>query len=869
MKKYLHSIAVLALALGSATIAWADNVVYGLIPSYTYGARTTSVDLDQVNTTAATKLTPGFGYENAQEVMCGVTAGDKYFAFVKVTDPDTYEENIELTTFNFTTQNIVTVNNFSYVYGKPGYNVSGMAYDETSGTLYATEIGFDDNDSYVTNVYSVDQTTGEMTKVTALPAQYQAIASDHNGGFYLVQLNTTDKNTYPNLYKMSSSFEVTPVVENTSVASGYSSNNSLAVSEDGKTVYFIASKKVIAFDTTAKTVSLKGELSDALAAASYGKSSADGTHNEKPASEKKNTRFLVQTWTYGSSMGDIPDNVVSKREFYHYNQDGNLISQASTARQYGDTGLSDVFAPYYWTKVSFDENKNMTSKDIYQWGPYDYDDFAWKLTKNNESYTYDENGRLATKTDASHIFEYTYDEDGHLATMKKYIKSTKKLSQTITYSNYDENGNALMYVSDGTWDSDKYSAQLTYDNDGNKVEEFQYTETIDPSYPDMPVTTPKQYEKWTYNDNVLALYEKFTYDEEQNEVPNYKTEYTPVDGNTDVLDVRNYSYTNGTWYPEGKPERNFYTDFSGMDEMTKMDFAAENDPEQAATVDLGFSIPAMAFTQNCIMVIYRDGLPADTLTTEEMFNLADEETGYVIYKDKGVKNGTHTYFLQPQFAANSEFGPLDAEGGESSEETEWTGYYSTMPVDVEVNTELPAVTDLKLTNGRVETTGNIATGKTTTYYATLSWKNPENADQYGFVKNSIYFESAGVAEKDTADIAADKAEVMLYGDDEKAYVLTTYTLGKVKSESIDVKIKDIENLATGIETVAEDGTKISFNGRNISLGNNANVTVFSLNGQKVLENNNVNSVSLDMPAATYIITVEKNGKVSAYKYNVK
>ena len=137
------------------------------------------------------------------------------------------------------------------------------------------------------------------------------------------------------------------------------------------------------------------------------------------------------------------------------------------------------------------------------------------------------------------------------------------------------------------------------------------------------------------------------------------------------------------------------------------------------------------------------------------------------------------------------------------------------------------------------------------------------------MKNSTYFESAGVAEKDTADIAADKAEVMLYGDDEKAYVLTTYQLGKVKSESIDVKIKDIENLATGIETVAEDGTKISFNGRNISLGNNANVTVFSLNGQKVLENTNVNNVSLDMPAATYIITVEKNGKVSAYKYNVK
>lgn len=867
MKKYLHSIAVLALALGSATMAWADNVVYGLIPSYTYGARTTSVDLDKVNSTAATTLTPGFAYDNAQEVMCGVTAGDKYFAFVKTLDPNTYDENIELATFNFTTENIVTVNNFSYTYGKPGYNVSGMAYDKVNDVLYAMEIGFDENDSYVTNVYSVDQTTGEMTKVTSLPARYEAITADNKGGFYLMQMQKKDDKYYPYLYKMSSSFEISPAVENTTVATGYSANFSLAASDDGKTVYLIIGKNVIAFDTDAKTTTLKGTLSDNLAAVSYGKSTADGTHNEKPASAKKNTRFLVEAWTYGSHMGDIPNDVVSEREYYHYNQDGKLINQASTSRQYSNTGISDMFAPYYWTKVGFDENANMTSKDIYQWGPYDYDDFAWKLTKNNESYTYDENGRLATKSDSRYNYEYAYDEDGHLATMKKYIKSSNKLEQTITYTNYDENGNALMYVSEGTWDN--YSAQLTYDNDGNKLEEYQYTEVVDPNDPEMPVTTPKQYEKWTYNDNILALYEKYAYDEEQNEIPTYKTEYTPVDGNTNVIDVKNYSYTNGTWYPEGKPERDFYTDFEGTNEMTAMEFMAENDPEQPATVDIMFTLPQLAYSQNSIMVIYRDGLPIDSLTTVDMFTIADPETGAVTYQDKGVKNGTHTYFLQPKFAENSEFEPLDAEDGESSEETEWTGYYSTMPMDVEINTELPAVTDLKLASGRVVTEGNLATGKITTYYATLSWKNPENAADYGFVKNSIYFESAGVAEKDTADIAADKAEVMLYGDDEKAYVLTTYQLGKVKSESIDVKIKDIENLATGIETVAEDGTKISFNGRNISLGNNANVTVFSLNGQKVLENSNVNSVSLDMPAATYIITVEKNGKVSAYKYNVK
>lgn len=42
MKKYLlSSLFVLGLALYSTVAAWAENVVYGLMPSSTYGARTT------------------------------------------------------------------------------------------------------------------------------------------------------------------------------------------------------------------------------------------------------------------------------------------------------------------------------------------------------------------------------------------------------------------------------------------------------------------------------------------------------------------------------------------------------------------------------------------------------------------------------------------------------------------------------------------------------------------------------------------------------------------------------------------------------------------------------------------------------------
>lgn len=867
MKKYLlNSIAVFALTISSTTMAWADNVVYGLTSSYTYGARTTSVDLDKVNSSEALKVSPGFGYSDAKDVICGTTAGDKYFAFVKVTDPVSYDENVTLATFNFTTENVVVVNDFSYVYGKPGYNVSGMTYDKSSETLYATDVRSDDEGNYFTDLYSVDQETGSMTLATSFAGQYKSIASDGKGGFYLVGLTIDEKwKTYPELYKSSSSYEVTKVVTNTTLTSSNTNCNSLVVGEDGKTIYFLTGKNVIVFDTEAGTTTLKGTLSDAVYAASYGKSSADGTHNEKPVTTKK--RFLVEKWTYGSSMGDISNDVVSKKYYYNYNTDGKLINEGSVARIYtNDDEASETFNPYYWTKVNFDENGNIASTDIYQWGPYDYDDYAWKKTTTTTTYTYNEDGKIATETSSTEIKEYSYNENGTLNTEKITSKRSGQWLQTKTYSNYDDNGNALHYDSDGAYDSYKYSVELQYDNDGNKVEEYRYTTTVDPNNPEFPITTPKQYETWTYDNNTPQLYEKFVFDDQLNQIPTYKTEYTAVDGNSDIIQEKSYSYNNGNWYEDGRPTRSFYTDFSNMEEMTAMQSLVEVNPKLKNTVNVMFTIPQMAWTSNTMFVIYRDGLPVDSLVNP--WDMIDETGQVITYQDKDLKNGSHTYFIQAKFAPNSGVGPLDTEGGESTDEVEWTGYYSTMPQDIEVYTELPAVTDLAVASARKKVEGNALTGKQTTYYPTISWKNPENAEQFGFLKNSIYFENAGVAEKDTADINATKAEITLYEDD-KIYIVTSYKYGKVQSETLELKIADIDKLTTAIKTVSNGDNNISFNGRNITLGSNANVSVFTLNGQKVSESNNVNSITLDAPAATYIITVEKDGKVNAYKYSVK
>ena len=131
-------------------------------------------------------------------------------------------------------------------------------------------------------------------------------------------------------------------------------------------------------------------------------------------------------------------------------------------------------------------------------------------------------------------------------------------------------------------------------------------------------------------------------------------------------------------------------------------------------------------------------------------------------------------------------------------------------------------------------------------------------------------EEQALAEITKAD--STKASVELaFEEDTEAYVVTSYALGYAISDTITVKIKDIDAIATGVEGVTVDGAvKATFAGNTITLSDNATVSVFAANGQKVYEKNNVTSVSLNnLPAAAYIVCVEKNGNVNAYKYRVK
>ena len=884
MKKYLlSSLLVLSLALYSTVAAWAENVVYGIMPSTSFGARTTSFDIDALGSDAL-KLSPEFAFSTAEEFNCGTSVDDKYYAFVVNRGVDAPA----FVTLNFTTGKMVVVNDKSFTYGKPGFGANGMAYDETNEKLYVIEGVYDESlDATATKLYSVDTTNGALTEVTTWKDSYEAIASDHKGGFYLVKVVTKDRKNYPVLYKVSADFKVTEAVANTSVNCPYTTYNSLVASKDGNTVYYAAGKSIYAFDVTAGTVEMKGNLNLNIAGITFDKSSADGAAAENiPDDKPAAKRFLVMKRIYGSAMGDVPDDVDSKRTYYYYNVKGKEVGYANYGRLYTDLGISDNFNIVDIAKPVFDENGNIVARNTYQWGPYDFLDYTFKKTPNCETYEYNEAGQLVSDTTSVYYHEYKYNENGTLATLNTYNKFTKKLSQSIHYVAYDEKGNVISYVSDGNWDSQKYNGEIEYDENGNKIEEFQYKVVDDPTMPGETMNKPKQLEKWEYVNNGLALYQRFRYNDKGEEVPDYKTVYEPVvEGDYNDVYVRDSSYfangKNSKWMGESTYSRYTYVDFTDMEEATNIELTAEVDAKAYNTVNLKFTIPQLAFMQDSKYVIYRDCAPIDTLSFEDIMKIADPETGLCTYQDKLLKNGTYDYFIQPLFTAYSDdmmAADIDEpgidDGGvvtpEENPEAQWIGYYSTTPVQVTVYTELPSVTDLALTGGEIKTSGSIANLQKT-YYAGLSWKNPENITDYGFKKNSVYLgmEEQSLAEITKADSTNANVE-LAFEEDTEAYVVTSYALGYAVSDTIAIKIKDIEN-AAGVEGVTVDGAvKATFANNTITLSDNATVSVFAANGQKVYEKNNVTSVSLNnLPAAAYIVCVEKNGNVNAYKYRVK
>ena len=117
-------------------------------------------------------------------------------------------------------------------------------------------------------------------------------------------------------------------------------------------------------------------------------------------------------------------------------------------------------------------------------------------------------------------------------------------------------------------------------------------------------------------------------------------------------------------------------------------------------------------------------------------------------------------------------------------------------------------------------------------------------NDYGFIKHTLYFVGSNVPENETREASKDTLHVMLLDDVVKAYVVTTYKYGKAFSDTITVKLADIDNL-TGMQRIGVDGVvKAIFAGNTVRLSDAANVSVYNVSGERVYVRKRTSSVSL-------------------------
>lgn len=871
----LKSFMTVVLFVCASVVAMAQTI-YGARTNSSEGVDLESFELSEVNseTPAAVTKLHNESVVFYDEFSGGTSLGNKYYAFF--TD-NSY--NYCLGTFNFTDGTAVKVKTFKQPMS---------LYDMTSSDDMLYGLRLNESDYTGTDFFKIDPKTGELTVITTfseLDGTYDAFTADGKGGFYLLH-NEMSMETFqcsPVLYSIGADNTLEKVAEWPDITYMGNDRHSMTTLEDGTLVLVYASS-VYVIDPAAKTMVKKGTLAHGIKGITAVKSTENGeaaTGGDDEEPEVKAIKKIVRTTAYGDHMSTTTD--ATKATEYYYDKDLKTSRVIELGRL---NGQSD-FGMTYFNKYTYNEEGNQTAYERYQVGLYDLGEKAMNMREKNE-FDYNENGQLIEKRiyniysggteRLSRTYNYTYYEDGSLESesyeLNGYINTTSYM--------YDDGYKVIMTTSapkDKPENATTTIETIMYDENGN-IMGSQVEKMVMSDDPDDPMvgTEPVSITQYTY-DETGFLTEKLTYKyQEGMPVPSSKTVFEAVNGDVNVVmhSDSTYNSTSEKWTGNGQYYIDEYADFSDV-EANITSLAASVVEGSMNDVKLDITVPSMDVQmQPSKIKIYRDG---ELLKTVDPIGDCDFEfdndtyASIFTYTDEKVPNGNHDYFVQLGYGPHIDW---FAEGDETDEPVEEGDEYKffivSNPQNVILDTEIPSVTNLEVASAEereFKDQESGASGKA--IYAAISWTNPEKMEDYGFISNSIYMNRMQLPESSTTEATANSLEVPLFEDDEcKVYVVTRYAIGKAFSDTITVKYDDLKELVTGIKNATASGVSVKVANKVLSMDGAANVAVFSLSGQAAAKANNVNTLDMsELKNGTYVIAIEKNGKVSTYKVILK
>lgn len=804
--------------------------------------------------------------ENAPEVLldlyeendmvisqfCGGTSvGDYYYA----TMYDDYGKS-KFYSLNFTTNKIVPVH--TYTWGDLGYDASNFAYDDRNDKLYATIEVYDDteNESFA-HLLTIDYNTGEATDLGVLTVMpdvmtaydgvlYAGVKSGDYSTGYKLTVNTIDP----------VALTATPLA-GTEAFETTSNQMRAAACKDGK-IHITIGTRYTVVDIATGAVTSMPTLKKGYYAITFSQSSMNAEGEPEPQKDT-DSRKIYRKANYGDAMGAFADEETSET-LYYYNLNGQIAREITNSRMTDGYQVTDDWRMYQLAQYEYDGQNKLTEVKKYQYGQYNLDMEGREL-RSTTTYEYNEAGQLVTETEtmpstivgmpeSKNVTSYTYDEEGNMAT--KTIAYNGTVSETYEYSYMDGRIDTVNIEAYGQTQVQMYG----YNPDGN-IESIM-TGIMD-EYGEPQLSNQRVWEYFEGTDIVKTEIEYYAFDEHGMPVGGTQTVYEPVNDDINILLAKTQSIWDGEWMDEAGSEKVlYYADFDGMADQVATELTVEAG-EGINEAVLKFPLPnafMVGMTPTELNVV-RNGEVIKTLTVEDLLELADMEsmTYDITWKDQLAPNGDNEYFVQVLFSQSAEIEPWSIE----VTPPEWIGYNISNIAGITFDTEMPAVTDLKVDGFKqvlVNEYNQIVTmGGHKAYEVTLSWTNPAKMSDYGFISNRLY-ESPYSYCLSTIEDAALNTTTMIVPENGLAnvYMRSVYKPGYADSQILAIDLlagSGVQDMNAGNATLV-DGI--------LNLASPADVQVFDVQGRQLMDVRNTDSVDLRALNGVVIIVINSENK---------